>query len=135
MGKKELTDSIVKVWEKSVDVQMHFNDLIMKNRTIVISFVTAIFGAAAYSLKDTTLFITICSKEIHISAVIILFGIFFLSAYAYLDICYYLRLLIGSVKFTEEMDCEYKGLGLTSRISKEIKHKRARKVLHRHYIT
>lgn len=134
MGNENLNESLVKIWEKSVDVQMHFNDLIMRNRTIVISFVTAIFGAAAYSLKDATIVLQICTKQIHISTLIILFGVFFLIAYAYLDICYYLRLLVGSVKFTEDLDNKYKELGLTTKISKEIGHKRAKEVLRNHYL-
>ena len=132
-NKLKLTNEIVRVWEKSIETQIHFNDLIMRNRTVIISFVTAIFGAAAYSLKDSGLFINICSNQCHISTLIILFGMFFLIAYAYLDICYYLPLLVGSVKFTEDMDNTYDGLGLTSKISAEVKHGRAQEVLFKHY--
>ncbi len=132
--KLELNSNIVQVWEKSIETQIHFNDLIMRNRTIVISFVTAIFGAAAYSLRESGLFLKIFSVQYHISVLIILFGMLFLIAYAYLDIHYYLRLLIGSVKFTEDLDNTYKGLGLTSKISAEVKHKRATKVLRNHYL-
>ncbi len=134
IDKQILTSEIVRVWEKSVETQIHFNDLIMRNRTMIISFVTAIFGAAAYSLKDSGLFINLLFGQYHMSVLIILFGMFFLFAYAYLDICYYLPLLVGSVKFTEHMDRLYNGLGLTSKISAEVKHERAREVLFKHYL-
>ena len=131
---RKLNDHIIRIWEKSIDVQMHFNDLIMRNRTIVLSFITAIFGAAAYVLKDNKLLhVPLCNKNIHISALIVLLGICFLISYAIIDIFYYLRLLIGAVKFTESLDIKYREFGLTTKINKEIMHRRAQKILIIHY--
>lgn len=62
MSNDKIAAEILRIWEKSVDTQMHFNDLIMRNRTIVVSFVTAVFGAAAYSLREKEMLLTYVAK-------------------------------------------------------------------------
>ena len=129
----KLDEVNLRVWEKGIETEIHFNDLIMRNRTLIISLVTAIFGAAAYALKDSSLFVVFYAAKIHVSTLVIFFGMLFLLAYLYLDIYYYLTLLKGSVNFTEAMDLKYKELGLTTKINETIKYKRAQKVLRLHY--
>lgn len=40
------------VWKTAIETQMHFNDLLIRMRTTVISIILAVFGAAAIALKD-----------------------------------------------------------------------------------
>lgn len=49
--KKELTNDAYNIWKASIDVQMHFNQLIMRNRITVSSVIFAAFGAALAFFK------------------------------------------------------------------------------------
>lgn len=120
MKEKEL-----EIWKIAINTQMHFNDLIMKIRAIVTSLITAIFGAAAFSLKEARVFVYIIGKEIHISAFIILIGIVFLLAYLVLDFCYYFRLLLGAVNCSAEIEKRNKNFNLTTNITKRVSVPRA----------
>lgn len=49
-----MTDKIdqqIKIWEKTVDVQMHFNDICMRLRAISVSALGVLLGAAALSYR------------------------------------------------------------------------------------
>lgn len=123
----KLDERAVQVWKTSIEVQMHFNELIMRNRTIVTSFITTIFGAAAYALKDANISLDLMKYTLPVSALIILFGVFFLIAYAVLDYCYYQHMLFGAVDYTEKMDQRYwNDLGLTTAITKQTSRTRAK---------
>jgi hypothetical protein len=41
----------IKIWEKVIDVQMHFNDLCLKVRGLAISILGVLLGAAAISYR------------------------------------------------------------------------------------
>lgn len=129
MDKTVIDGNVVKVWEKSIDVQIHFNDLIMRNRTIVTSLITTVFGFAAFLLKDVGKTIAIHQCHVSVVSIIIIVGVLFLLAYAVLDFCYYLPLLLGAVNFTLEMDEKFSELGLSKSISNSITGKRAKKTL------
>jgi len=131
--KKRLDDTALEVWKKAIDTQMHFNELIIRNRTLAMSFVSTLFGIAIYLLTFLDLTIRIYKWNVHISIFIITFEIIFIGAYFYLDYNYYLKLLIGAVSFTEKMDKEYQELGLTLFINTQIPEKDAKKILRHHY--
>ena len=124
----------LELWKLAIDTQMHFNDLIMKLRAIVTSIITAIFGAAAISLSQSTIKIIIFNKNIPISVLIIAVGIFLLIAYFVLDLGYYFRLLLGSVKCSEDIEKEYPELTLTTSIKKTVTAKRAYTCLITYYL-
>ena len=121
-----MKDELYMVWKESINVQMHFNDLIMKVRATTTTVITAIFGASSFFLKDSNIFISLFKYDIHISALIILIGLLFLAAFCILDLGYYLQLLLSSVRFTENIekriDDDY---SLTTYISKRVRRRRA----------
>ncbi|MFC1755757.1 hypothetical protein ACFL96_20600 [Thermoproteota archaeon] len=122
--KKEL-DHIISVWKVAINTQMHFNDLLIKMRTTVISIILAVFGASVIALKDINFKFEIFDCKVHASVVILGIGCVFLFTQFILDFFYYFKLLLGAVDFTEKMDrdySEYKLFGLTSMISKRISH-------------
>ncbi len=80
-----------------IKVQMHFNDMLLKIRTLVITFIVSIFGTAAYLLSQI-LDINIFGFPIHISAFIVLFGIILSLGIFVLDYFYYYKMLIGAVE-------------------------------------
>lgn len=116
------------VWKVSIDTQIHFNELLIKMRTTVISVVLTVFGAVMVTFEkaETLHFL---KWNIHIGIVILILGLGFLLAQFLLDFFYYFRLLLGAVKFTEKIDDKYEkqGLfGLTTSISNSITECRAK---------
>lgn len=115
-------------WKVAIDTQMHFNELLMKMRTTVISIILATFGASAIALKDVNWFVNFLGFDIRASAAILAIGIVFLSVQFLIDANYYFRLLLGAVEYTESLDQKYKNeglFGLTSCVSKAIPRNRA----------
>jgi hypothetical protein len=114
---------LLKEWRTGLDTQMHFNELIIRNRTLVITIGTGFIGALAdatkLALDETTVFFASL-------AVSIFFVITFL-----IDFFYYYQMLKGAVEFTAEIDAYIKAhpppglknvplFGLTEKITKEV---------------
>lgn len=123
--------AILKVWEESISVQMHFNEMIMKNRITFASILFAAFGAA---LAVQKLYPTSTNVGSHISSLILIIAGIGIISYGWVDIAYYYNLLVGAVKFTEQIDRKYRGIALTTSITKEIGHKRAMWTLIGYYL-
>ncbi len=114
----------MKEWQTGIETQIHFNELIIRNRTLVITIGTAFIAGIGAAIKfqiDGT--ITVIASV----AVLIFFGITFL-----IDYFYYFRLLKGAVKFTSELDEKLRNsqtkipyfniplFGLTDKINEEV---------------
>lgn len=105
-------------WKTTVETQMHFNDLILRFRSIVLSVFVAGLGVI-YGLEDV-----LEKNIIKLDNVYLLPIVFWLSCFI-IDFFYYQKLLIGSVehacKFDEmEFFKKNKILGLTTSISSKI---------------
>ena len=106
-------------WKTTIATQMHFNDLIIKFRSVVLSvFITGLGLAYGFSEKLNY------SGDLYF--VLILAFTFWICCFL-LDYFYYQKLLIGAVKHAKKFDnnnfFRKKGLfGLTKRISFEIPH-------------
>ncbi len=121
MDEKELKQDL-EVWRVAVETQMHFNDLLIKSRTTVITVALAVIGATGIMLKEADIYFNICRQKVHIGVIILIVGVIFLIGQFIIDYCYYFKLLLGAVNFTEDMDKKYPGrqFGLTTRISKSV---------------
>ncbi len=135
LPREELTQLKVEVWKTAIQTQIHFNDLLIRMRTTVISVVLAVFGAAIFAFREihTTVLLPVVNWQIHFSVVIIFLGMAFLAAQWYIDANYYMRLLSGAVSFTENMDKSVKGLGLTTEILKKVPHGKGKEIVNRYY--
>lgn len=120
-----MEDKNFNLYKLAIETQMHFNDLIMKIRTIVTSIITAVFGAAAIVLGESNYSVNIFNRTIHISALIIIAGLFFLFAYLILDFFYYFQLLLGAVDCTKEIEKSCPDFTLTYSINKKVTTRRA----------
>lgn len=88
-NKKIKIEYCLEAWKKVIDVQMHFNEIEMKIRNLVLTIFTAIISATFIVLKT----------DIHIPAWSIPFaGILGLFAFFIMDFFWYHRLLYGAVK-------------------------------------
>lgn len=107
-----------KEWQVTIETQMHFNDLIMKFRSIALSVLAALIGGSVALLNSKF------APDVSRYAVYAIPGIFWVTAFI-LDLFYYHRLLQGSVKQAEKFDksgvFRQFGLGgMTSCVSKHV---------------
>lgn len=135
---KEVLAHDMEIWKVAIDTQMHFNDLLIKMRTTVISIILAVFGAAAIALNEKpTWFIQCFCWKIHVSAIVLILGLIFLLVQFIIDRCYYFEMLLGAVKFARQIDERYENsnmkFGLTNKICRQISEPAAILVLWAYY--
>jgi len=130
----------VQRWRGLIDTQMHFNDMLMRTRTVSLSIVMAVFGAAAVALAQfPDRLTTIPGSTVHVSAVVMAFGLLLLVSIFVLDYFYYYRLLLAVVRLTEEVEAASRDplapieLWLTSRLSECVSARRASLVIFAFY--
>lgn len=105
-------------WKTTIETQMHFNDLILRFRSIVLSVFIAGLGVI-YGLGDFLI-----NNSIKLDCVYILPIVFWFSCFI-IDFFYYQKLLNGSVEHVNKFEKmsffkENKLLGLTTSISNKI---------------
>lgn len=135
--KPQISQDDLKVWEVAINTQMHFNDLLIKMRTTVISIILAVFGTAVIALKDINFKAQIFNCQVPVGIIVLVIGLVFLFAQFLLDRFYYFRLLLGAVNFTRSLDKKYKDaqlLGLTESITKSMPQWQASLILFIYYL-
>ena len=103
--KIEVARLIMSAWTKIVDTQMHFNEMVMKVRSLAITLILAAFGAAAYAVQ-APIFLGVYGKSVHIAFFIIIFGLTGWIALWVMDLGHFHKLLRGAV--TKGMELEAK---------------------------
>ncbi|HJY78067.1 MAG TPA: hypothetical protein VKE95_15630 [Burkholderiales bacterium] len=99
--------AFVQRWRAVIDTQMHFNDMLMRTRSIGLSMVIAVYGAAIVSAgqyPDST--VTFFAYRLHVGVGIFFVGMLLLVSLFLLDRCYYFRMLIATVELAEEIERE-----------------------------
>lgn len=109
----------IRVWEKIIDVQKHFNDVKSKNQTLFISVVTASLIASGYlySVQGHETFnfpLRVVDISILVYTIPLLGSAFFTLAFYILDFGIYHTLLKGAVKAGQEFEKNYIKADLTS---------------------
>jgi len=94
MNREDIEHNI-KIWEKVVDVQMHFNDLCLKVRNVAISILGVLLGAAALSFRYAG------SDQ---AAIFIFVAIVVWIAFYLMDRYWYHELLKGAVHHGQEIE-------------------------------
>jgi hypothetical protein len=102
-------EAIIKIWEKAVDTQMHFNEMSVKSRQLGLTFVAAALGVAIVLLgqnKDFFLNFAITQQNlhIHVSVFIIIAAALAVWAVMTMDLGVYHRMLRGAVSFGEDFE-------------------------------
>ena len=114
-------DELISMWEKTVDVQMHFNDLQLRIRNFAILIVSAFVGGFGVALKENF------SVELHGTTIPVASLLFFFAALIWLafylmDTLWYHPLLMGAVEHGRLLEAEMQRLngltGLTETIKK-----------------
>jgi hypothetical protein len=112
-------EDLLRLWEKTIDVQMHFNDLQLRIRNFGILLVAAFVGGFGAVMKEN-FFIHFAFANVPISSLILGFAAVVWLAFYFMDTLWYHPLLIGSVKQGAMLEAEmrrFTGLaGLTETI-------------------
>jgi len=118
----ERAKQVLEAWKTIVGVQMHFNDISMRIRSIFVTLLLALFAAIGF-LYEKKLTISMWSTSISFATVMPLFGVVATYLFYFMDRYWYHRLLVGSVRHAIEIEKKYKHslpeLSLSDAIGKE----------------
>jgi hypothetical protein len=122
----ERAKQVLETWKKIVEVQMHFNDISMRIRSIFVTILLALFAAIGF-LEEKKLNLSMGGVNVYFVTLIPVFGIFGTYLFYFIDRYWYHRLLVGSVKHAIIIETRYKDvlpeLSLSDAIGKESPYK------------
>ncbi len=84
----------LEMWKKTIDVQMHFNELEMKIRNFAVLLISAFIGGAGLALKEG---MTVDSLNVSLASVLLYSAAFLTIVFYLADRFWYHPLLLGSV--------------------------------------
>ena len=102
-NEKSSTEISIKIWEKVIDVQMHFNDLCLRVRNFAVSILGVLLGAAAISYRFGG-HASIFGISFHTSVIFILLSMIIWLAFFLMDRYWYHELLKGSVHHGQKIE-------------------------------
>jgi hypothetical protein len=127
----EISDEVLlRIWEKAVDTQMHFNEMSAKSRQLGLTFVAAALGVGALLLanaRDYYIHFPITSKftfHAHVSGFVFLAAAAGVWSVRTLDVNVYHKMLRGAVVFGEDLEAKFitPRLGLKKGMTQAISH-------------
>jgi len=111
LSAKERMELLWSEWKTTIDTQMHFNEMIIRMRTLGVTAVVTVFGAAAFAIGQyPERFYRLLGERFHVSEGVIFFGLVLLVAIFIIDFFYYYRLLLGAVKRSYDIDDTFQHL-------------------------
>jgi hypothetical protein len=107
----EQQEIYVSIWAKTVDTQMHFNEMAVKARQFGLGFVAAALGLGIVLLVRQQEFSIpvhfFCGFNIHVTVLVVLASALALQAVRILDLNVYHKMLRGAVAFGEDFEEDY----------------------------
>jgi hypothetical protein len=99
-------ERLIEVWKQIVDVQMHFNDMLMRTRNYALTLLLATLGAAGVALEKLPAMTGAgwSAAGLSLPSVLLLAGEVGLFAFYFLDRFYYHPLLVASVAKATEIE-------------------------------
>ena len=126
MTDKEKAELQLKAWEKTVEVQEHFNDISLRIRNLFVTLLAATIAIVGYGVKaagSSTTPVLLNELIRPYMPLVTLLGLFICFAFWFLDRLWYHRLLRGAVGMGQDLEAALRpaigDIGLTTRISKE----------------
>src|SRR5260370_11140076 len=108
---EEQQEIYVSIWAKTVQTQMHFNEMSGKSRQFGLAFVAAALGLGILMLsrgQEFAIPIDVCGGfQVHATVLIILSSAFALYAVSILDLKVYHKMLRRAVSFGEDFEQAY----------------------------
>lgn len=120
MGRKKFDAALhLQLWQKAVDVQMHFNDIGWRIRALGLTVLTFTFGAigVVYSNSETLL---ILGRDATPAFLVPIVGFMLWVAFWFTDAGWYHKLLVGSVKDAMRLEKLLNANGVNARLGKTI---------------
>ena len=118
----ERAKQILDTWKAIVDVQMHFNDIGMRIRSMFVTILLALFASIGF-LLDKKLSLELGRLNILFATLVPLFGIFGTMLFYFVDRYWFHRLLKGAVNHAIKIEGQYGAqlpeLALSAEIGKE----------------
>ena len=114
--------SVMEEYKLAIEVQIHFNELLMKLRSFGLTAVVVVFGWAVTRSQNEA------SSTFQVQ-MIIACGLGLLVAVAIVDLLYFFPLLLGAVDRSGELEKLCPTLGLTRQINRKVPRPRAYRVL------
>lgn len=99
----ELLKLKISVWEKAIDVQMHFNDLCLKVRSFAVSMLGVLLGAAAITYRFAG-YVEFFSFKIPTATIFIAISIVAWMSFYFMDRYWYHELLKGAVHHAQKIE-------------------------------
>lgn len=103
--KVEILKIRVGVWEKVIDVQMHFNDLCLKIRSFAVSILGVLLGSAAIAYRFAG-HVEVLSMRMPTAIIFILISMVAWFAFYVMDRYWYHELLKGAVHHARKIEAE-----------------------------
>lgn len=101
-------EQYIAIWTKTIETQMHFNEMSAKSRQIGLAFVAAALGLSVVLLaRNEDFSIRVWSVQIHVSVLILAAALVALRAVRLLDLGVYHKMLRGAVAFGEDFEENY----------------------------
>ncbi|NHC62515.1 hypothetical protein [Paenalcaligenes suwonensis] len=93
----------ISMWEKVVDVQMHFNDLCLRIRSFSISILGVLLGAAAIAYRFAG-YVSILDYKIPTASIFMTISVIVWLAFYLMDRFWYHELLKGAVHHAQKIE-------------------------------
>lgn len=106
-NKNEALKIKISIWEKVIDVQMHFNDLCLKIRSFAVSMLGVLLGAAAIAYRFAG-HIELFSYKMPTATIFIAISIVAWLAFYLMDRYWYHELLKGAVHHAQKIESSLK---------------------------
>lgn len=103
----ELLKLQISIWEKVIDVQMHFNDLCLKIRSFAVSILGVLLGAAAIAYRFAG-YVEFLSYKVPTATIFIAISIIAWLAFYLMDRYWYHELLKGAVHHAQKIEASLK---------------------------
>jgi ABC-type Co2+ transport system permease subunit len=105
-------DHLIKVWEKVIDLQMHFNEMCMNLRRTAISVLGVMLAAGALSFRFGGA-IEIGSNTMSVAFVFVAVALLVWVSFYLMDRFWYHQLLRSTVSYAESLQTSAKSAGLS----------------------
>lgn len=99
----EILDAKLKVWDRTIEVQQHFNDIEITIRNYALTLFTAIIAGIGY-LLEKRIDIVFHHYIIPSSSIAALIGVLIMCSFYYMDKYWYHKLLKGAVVHAVHME-------------------------------